>query len=234
MSGGILSEELKKALGVENEADVLAQPRKKKKKEKLRSKHKLPAVPKETAKKKKSAERLKGASEQAEEQARLFDRISAARLSPGAALQSSRSLARKTRTAKLPRHEPAFQEEEEEEDDEEGPIVVVRKRPRRVIVAPPPPPPKELPLPRKHAAAAAAAAAAAVVKKAEPPRVARVMGNRPPALAEHRQVLWSLLPLSCLTRAHLQESAGNVDGGRGHGGSGKRRRGVCVRCDGER
>jgi hypothetical protein len=184
MSGGILSDELKRSLGVENEAEVLAQPRKKHK-EKKRSKSKGPARPalKETARKKKSVDRLKGAAEQAEEQARLFERISAVQLGAGAALQSSRSLSRKTKAVREPR-EPLLVEEEEEDD--EGPIVVVRKRPRRVVTAAAAPvmPKKELAVPRKSAVAVAAPAE----KKAEPPRVARVMSNRPAAMIEHRQV----------------------------------------------
>jgi rhodanese-related sulfurtransferase len=191
MSGGILSDELKRSLGVENEAEVLAQPRKKQK-EKKRSKSKGPARPvlKETARKKKSVDRLKGAAEQAEEQARLFERISAVQLGPGAALQSSRSLSRK---AKPVRELREAQPVEEEEEDDEGPIVVVRKRPRRVVTAAAAPVPrKELAVPRKTAVAVAAPAE----KKPEPSRAARVMSNRPAAMIEHRQVRISLSILS--------------------------------------
>lgn len=204
MSGGLLSDELKQKLGIENESEVvLAGSKKKKKKkdkqDKTKQKQKqqgVKQVSKKEQKKRESADRLKQRSAEADEQTLLFARIAAAQLSGQAALAlvSSRSLARR------PAHKRELQpskyqhqdhhdhhhhdDDEDDEDDEDGPIVVIKKRAKVVREIPKPAPTQ----PRK-VAVKTAPAAPEVVKRADPARVARVFLNRPTDLAQQRAEL---------------------------------------------
>ncbi len=117
---GLLSDELKQKLGIENEGEVLAMPKKKRKGEGGKKNGQKKKLSKKELKKKQSADRLKQSDVQTTEHKELFARISAVSLAGGSNLISSRSLARKTKPVKQHRMIEACDNVGEEEEDDEG------------------------------------------------------------------------------------------------------------------